>query len=106
VPPGQAEAARAIGLPFFKVLTLVVLPQALRAVVGPLASVLIALTKNTTVAASIGVAEAALLMSTMVENEQQSLVAVFLVFALGFVLLTLPVGLILGYVAKRVAVRR
>ena len=104
VPPGQAEAARAIGLPFTKVLTLIVLPQALRAVVAPLASVLIALTKNTTVAASIGVAEAALLMNTMVENEQPSLIAIFLVFALGFVLLTLPVGLLLGWVAKRAAV--
>ncbi|MDQ6936147.1 MAG: amino acid ABC transporter permease [Actinomycetota bacterium] len=106
VPPGQAEAARAIGLPFTRVLTLIVLPQAVRAVIAPLASVLIALTKNTTVAASIGVAEAALLMNTMVENESDKLVAVFLVFALGFVLLTLPVGLVLGYVARRAAVRR
>jgi glutamate transport system permease protein len=106
VPAGQAEAARAIGLPFHQVLTVVVLPQAFRAVIAPLASVLIALTKNTTVAASIGVAEAALLMNTMVENEQSSLLAVFLVFALGFVVLTLPVGLVLGYLARRVAVQR
>jgi glutamate transport system permease protein len=106
VPTGQAEAARAIGLPFRQVLTLIVLPQAIRAVIAPLASVLIALTKNTTVAASIGVAEAALLMNTMVENEQSSLLAIFLVFALGFVVLTLPVGLVLGYVARRVSVQR
>jgi glutamate transport system permease protein len=106
VPTGQAEAARAIGLPFHQVLTVVVLPQAFRAVIAPLASVLIALTKNTTVAASIGVAEAALLMNTMVENEQSSLLAVFLVFALGFVVLTLPVGLVLGYLARRMAVQR
>jgi glutamate transport system permease protein len=106
VPPGQAEAARAIGLTFGQNLRLIVMPQALRAVVAPLASVLIALTKNTTVASSIGVAEAALLMSTMVENESDALVPVFLVFALGFIVLTLPVGLFLGWVAKRVAVRR
>lgn len=106
VPPGQSEAARAIGLPFRQVLTVVVMPQAVRAVVAPLASVLIALTKNTTVAASIGVGEAALLMNTMVENEPSSLVAIFLVFALGFVLLTLPVGLILGWVARRATVER
>jgi glutamate transport system permease protein len=59
VPVGQAEAARAIGLSFTQVLRLVVLPQAFRSVIGPLANVLIALTKNTTVAAAIGVAEAA-----------------------------------------------
>ena len=75
---------------------MIVLPQALRSVIVPLASVLIALTKNTTVAASIGVAEAALLMSTMVENESNALVSVFVVFAFGFIVLTLPVGLLLG----------
>ncbi|MEU9143509.1 amino acid ABC transporter permease [Streptomyces sp. NPDC048349] len=106
VPVGQAEAARALGLSFFQVLTLVVLPQAFRAVIAPLTNVLIALTKNTTVAATIGVAEAALLMKEMLENEADALFAVFAVFALGFVLLTLPTGLLLGWVAKRVAVKR
>ncbi|MFI1153682.1 amino acid ABC transporter permease [Streptomyces sp. NPDC020817] len=106
VPIGQAEAARALGLSFFQVLTLIVLPQAFRAVVGPLTNVLIALTKNTTVAATIGVAEAALLMKEMLENEADAIFAVFAVFALGFVLLTLPTGLLLGWVAKRVAVKR
>jgi glutamate transport system permease protein len=106
VPAGQAEAARAIGLRFSQVLRLVVLPQAFRSTVGPLASVLIALTKNTTVASTIGVAEAALLMSDMVENESNALPAVFAVFATGFILLTLPTGLILGWVARRVGVQR
>ncbi|MFF3859386.1 amino acid ABC transporter permease [Streptomyces sp. NPDC002209] len=106
VPVGQAEAARALGLSFFQVLTLIVLPQAFRAVIAPLTNVLIALTKNTTVAATIGVAEAALLMKEMLENEADALFAVFAVFALGFVLLTLPTGLLLGWVAKRLAVKR
>ncbi|WP_030745436.1 amino acid ABC transporter permease [Streptomyces sp. NRRL F-5135] len=106
VPVGQAEAARALGLSFVQVLTLVVLPQAFRAVVAPLANVLIALTKNTTVAAAIGVAEASLLMKEMIENETSALFAVFALFAFGFIVLTLPMGLILGWVSKRVAVKR
>ncbi len=106
VPTGQAEAARAIGMTFTQNLRIIVMPQALRAVVAPLASVLIALTKNTTVAASIGVAEAALLMSTMVENESNALFSVFVVFAFGFIVLTLPIGLLLGVLAKKVAVKR
>ncbi|MEU6144715.1 amino acid ABC transporter permease [Streptomyces sp. NPDC047081] len=105
VPVGQAEAARAIGLSFSQVLRLVVLPQAFRSSIGPLTNVLIALTKNTTVAAAIGVAEAATLMKTMVENEAQ-LIPISAVFALGFVILTLPTGLILGWVGKKVAVKR
>ncbi len=106
VPSGQAEAARAIGLSFAQNLRIIVLPQAFRAMIAPLASVLIALTKNTTVAASIGVAEAALLMSEMVENEGNALMSVFSVFAFGFIILTLPVGLFLGWLAKRMAVKR
>ncbi|MFF3654310.1 amino acid ABC transporter permease [Streptomyces olivochromogenes] len=105
VPVGQAEAARAIGLNFTQVLTLIVLPQAFRSVVGPLTNVLIALTKNTTVAAAIGVAEAATLMKSMIENEAQ-LVAISAVFAFGFMCLTLPTGLLLGWVGKKVAVKR
>ncbi|WP_435191619.1 amino acid ABC transporter permease [Streptomyces sp. bgisy126] len=106
VPSGQAEAARALGLSFFQVLTLVVLPQAFRAAVTPLANVLIALTKNTTVAAAISAAEAAFLMKEMIENEAQALFTVFAIFAFGFIVLTLPTGLALGWAAKRLAVKR
>ncbi|MET9349105.1 amino acid ABC transporter permease [Streptomyces termitum] len=106
VPAGQAEAARALGMSFTQVLTVIVLPQAFRAAITPLANVLIALTKNTTVAAAIGAAEAALLMREMIENEAQALFAVFALFAFGFIVLTLPTGLLLGWAAKRLAVKR
>ncbi|MEV4858989.1 amino acid ABC transporter permease [Streptomyces ossamyceticus] len=105
VPVGQAEAARAIGLSFSQVLRIIVLPQAFRAVIGPLANVLIALTKNTTVAAAIGVAEAAYLMKGMIEKEAQTLL-IGAIFAFGFVVLTLPTGLFLGWLSKRLAVKR
>ncbi|GAA2431199.1 amino acid ABC transporter permease [Streptomyces pulveraceus] len=105
VPVGQAEAARALGLSFTQVLRLIILPQAFRAVVNPLSNVLIALTKNTTVASAIGVVEASYLMKDMIEAEAQ-LILIALVFAFGFVVLTLPTGLILGWVSKKVAVKR
>lgn len=105
VPVGQAEAARALGLSFTQVLRMIILPQAFRSVVNPLANVLIALTKNTTVAAAIGVLEAANLMKTMIEAEAQ-LLLISAVFAFGFICLTLPTGLILGWVSKKVAVKR
>ncbi|MGV9863204.1 amino acid ABC transporter permease [Rhodococcus koreensis] len=102
---GQAEAGRSLGLTFSQNLRLIVLPQAFRAVTAPLGSVLIALTKNTTIASVIGVAEASLLMKEMIENEA----AIFVVggiFALGFVILTLPMGLLFGYLSKRFEVAR
>ncbi|MGW8954405.1 amino acid ABC transporter permease [Streptomyces sp. NPDC055709] len=102
---GQAEAARALGLSFTQVLTLIVLPQAFRSVVNPLANVLIALTKNTTVASVIGVAEASLLMKSWIET-YAALIPIVAVFAFGFICLTLPTGLVLGWVSKKVAVKR
>ena len=68
-------------------------------------SVLIALTKNTTIASAIGVAEAALLMKEMIESTAAVMV-VGSIFALGFVILTLPLGLLFGYLGKRMAVAR
>ncbi|MFE3293370.1 amino acid ABC transporter permease [Rhodococcus sp. NPDC059234] len=106
VPVGQAEASRSLGLTFSQGIRLVVLPQAFRAVIAPLGSVLIALTKNTTIASVIGVAEASLLMKTMIENEADQLFVVFAIFAIGFMVLTLPVGFLFGYLGKRMAVKR
>ena len=68
-------------------------------------SVLIALTKNTTIASAIGVAEAALLMKEMIENTAAVMV-VGGIFALGFLVLTLPLGLLFGWLGKQMAVAR
>ncbi|MGO1627588.1 amino acid ABC transporter permease [Microbacterium sp.] len=65
VPVGQAEAARAIGLPFGQVMTKVVLPQAFRSVVPPMMSVFIALLKNTTVAAGFSISVLPALQATI-----------------------------------------
>jgi glutamate transport system permease protein len=105
VPLGQAEAARSLGLTFIQNLRIVLLPQAFRAVLIPLGSVLIALTKNTTIASAIGVAEAALLMKEMIENTAM-LATVGAIFAFGFIILTLPLGLLFGWLGKRYAVAR
>lgn len=105
IPSGQAEAARAMGLTFGQSMRYVLLPQAFRGAIAPLGSVLIALIKNTTVAAVIGVSEAANLMQVTIENEGSGL-SIFLTFALGFVILTLPLGLVLTSLSRRLAVKR
>lgn len=105
VPLGQVEAARSLGLTFGQNLRMILLPQAFRSVVLPLGSVLIALTKNTTIASAIGVAEAALLMKEMIENTA-ALMTVGAIFAAGFLILTLPMGLVFGWLGKRWAVAR
>lgn len=106
VPPGQAEAARSIGLGFSQNLRHVVLPQALRGAIAPLASVLIALIKNTTVAAAIGVGETAALMSSAIELRADLNYVTFALVAGFFLLLTLPIGIGLTSLSRRLAVQR
>ncbi len=106
VPPGQAEAARSIGLTFGQSLREVLLPQAFRGSIAPLGSTLIALIKNTTVAAVVlGTTEAAGLLAQITENEGASLTT-FMLFALGFVILTLPLGILFTSLSQRLAVKR
>lgn len=105
VPAGQSEAARSIGLTFGQSMREVILPQAFRGAVAPLGSTLIALIKNSTIAAVVGVNESANLMSVMIENETAGL-AVFAIFAAGFVVLTLPLGLWFTSLSRRLAVQR
>lgn len=106
VPQGQAEAARSIGLTFGQSLTEVLLPQAFRGAITPLGNTLIALTKNTTVATAIGVAEVSGLMKGMQDARPDLTVAITLLVAIGFVIITLPMGLLTSYASNRLAVRR
>ncbi|PDP88992.1 glutamate ABC transporter permease [Glycomyces fuscus] len=108
IPLGQVEAARSLGLTFTQNLRLIVIPQALRTVVGPLGSVLIALTKNTTVAsvAGLGVQEASREMKLMFDQGIAPVLPTFVGFAIGFLILTLPMGYFFGWLSKRVAVVR
>lgn len=106
VPQGQAEAARAIGLGFKDTLLNVILPQAFRGSIAPLGSTLIALTKNTTVVATIGVAEASYLMRNMIEFNSSLLIPIFVIMATGFVVLTLPIGILFTAMSRRLVVRR
>jgi glutamate transport system permease protein len=103
VPAGQAEAARAVGMTFMQVLTIVVLPQAFRAIVPPLTSVLIALLKNTTIAAGFSLLEAGAIPANMSERgENQILTLVWI--TIGFLILIIPLVFLQRWAERRTAV--
>ncbi len=107
VPLGQAEAARAIGLSFLPAARLIILPQAFRGAIAPLGNVLIALIKNSTVAAAGSVAaESSSLMKTMIEFRSDLVIPIFFTFALGFVILVIPIGLLTTWASRKLAVAR
>ena len=87
VPLGQAEASRAIGMTFTLSMREVVLPQAFRAVVPPLASTFIALAKNTSVAAAFGLFEATARMRYFTNDNSDVRPQIFLVFAVGYIVI-------------------
>ncbi|WP_235915374.1 amino acid ABC transporter permease [Puerhibacterium puerhi] len=107
VPVGQAEAARAIGLPFLSAARLVILPQAFRGAIAPLGNTLIALLKNSTVAAAASVTwETSSVMKTMIEFQPNYIWEIFLTFAIGYVILVIPIGLLTTWMSNRLAVKR
>jgi glutamate transport system permease protein len=87
IPLGQAEAARSVGMPFNLTMTQVILPQAFRYVVPPLASVFIALTKNTSLAAGFGIAEATFRLKGLLNDYATERVVAFVGIALGYIII-------------------
>ncbi|OZV79288.1 amino acid ABC transporter permease [Micromonospora echinospora] len=105
VAPGQAEAARALGMTFGQVLTLIVMPQALRAMVPPMMSVFIAMLKNTTIAAGFSVLEAGAIPAYMSERGEPQF-AVLLWITIGFLILILPLVALQRILERKWAVAR
>jgi len=106
VGPGQAEAARSVGLTFPQVLRHVVLPQALRSVVPPLVNVLIALAKNTSVAGGFFVAELFGVGKRLTNAFSGDVLAVLIGIALGYLIITVPAGVLANRLERRLAVAR
>lgn len=103
---GQAEAARSIGLTFGQSLRLVVLPQAFRTVIPPLINVVIALIKNSSIAAAFGVVELTATGTRLANANGDAVIAVLAGVAVCYLVLTLPSGWLAGRLERRLAVAR
>ncbi len=101
VPLGQAEAARAIGMPFTMTMTQVVLPQAFRLVVPPMASVFIALAKNTSLVAALGLADLAFRLQGLLRDYPSSRTAAFLTIAFMYIVIVAAISLLAGWAERR-----
>jgi len=106
VPVGQAEAARAIGLGFGQTVGLVVFPQAIRMVIPPLINVLIALTKNTSVAAGFSVLELVAVSRQVIQLNGNATITILLAVAAFYLVITVPLGQVAGHLERRLVVKR
>lgn len=106
VPLGQAEAARSVGLTFSQTAAHVIIPQAVRSVIPPLINVTIALTKNTSVAGGFLVFELFASSRRLANAYANETIMIFVVVALCYLAITIPLGQLAERLEKKVAVLR
>jgi glutamate transport system permease protein len=103
---GQAEASRALGFTFVQSLSLIVVPQALRTVVPPLINIFIALAKNTSVAGGFFVVELFGISRRLTNDFPGDVIAVLIGVGICYLVITIPSGLLAGYVERKVVFAR
>ncbi|MBN9099440.1 MULTISPECIES: amino acid ABC transporter permease [unclassified Pseudonocardia] len=106
VPPGQAEAARAVGLTFQQTLGTVVLPQAFRTVVPPLGSVIIAMIKNSAIVGAFGVTGELFSVDAGNTALGYSALSSLTGVAIAYLVITIPAGIALGVIERKIEVKR
>ena len=101
VDRGQKEAARAIGLSGTQVLSLVIIPQALRVMIPPMISQFLNLTKNSSLALAIGYPDVFAVGRIMI-NQAGRAVPVFSMIMLTYLTISLFVSFILNWYNRRI----
>ena len=104
VHPSQAAAARSLGLTQFQALRHVVVPQAVRRVIPPLLNDFIGLQKDTVLVSFIGVVE--IFRQSQINAQADFNFTPYLVTALVFIVLTIPLARITDWLVARERDRR
>lgn len=104
VSRGNIEAARSQGMSFMQSMRYVQLPQAVRAAIPPLGTLLIALLKNTSLATTITVGD--LLFQAQFVTDRTFDPNVLLIAGAIYVSMTLPLGALVSVVERRWAIQR
>lgn len=99
VPKGQIEAARAAGLSNGQTLRLVILPQAMRLIIPPLTNQYLNLSKNSSLAISIGYYDL-FNVGTIASNQSGQVVVFFVVMMLTYLAMSLIIAFIMNFVNR------
>lgn len=106
VAPGQAEAARSLGMSFGQNLGIVVLPQAFRTAIPPLISVFIALVKNTSVAGAFSVLELFALSKRLTNTHSADVIAILVGIAACYLVICIPLGRVAAALERKAVFAR
>ncbi len=102
VPPGQWEAGRALGLRRSVVLQRIVLPQALRVIIPPLTSQFLNLTKNSSLAVTIGFQDVVSIANTTLNQTGQAIEGIAYIMAV-YLTISLSISALMSWYNRRVA---
>jgi ABC-type amino acid transport system permease subunit len=100
VPHGQIEAARALGLSGGQMLTMVILPQALRVIIPPLGNQYLNLSKNSSLALAIAYSDIYAVMYTVINQSGQAVTGI-IVIMLSYLILSLIIAAVMNWVNGR-----
>jgi putative glutamine transport system permease protein len=107
VGKGQIEAGLSLGFPYRKVLSQIVIPQAVRSVIPPLGSLVIAMIKNSAIiGVALGLADDLLKQARLINSRTFQTNEVFFWAAVGYLILTVTATLAVRSLERRLIVRR
>jgi polar amino acid transport system permease protein len=105
VPRGQMEAARSSGMSYIQAMKLVILPQAIRTVLPPMASQFIILIKDSSLVSTIAVVDLSLVAKNMVATTFRSL-EVWTFVALLYLIMTFSLSKLIGYFENKYKIKQ
>ena len=105
VSRGQSEAAGALGLRPNRVMSLVVLPQALRVIIPPLISQYLNLTKNSSLAIAVGYADVRATLGGITMNQTGRELECMLLLMGFYLVLSLLISSVMNWYNARVALK-
>lgn len=107
VQPGQAEAARALGMPFLMTLGVVILPQAVRAAVPPMANTMIAMIKDSALVGAFGIGgDLFSVADTLTSSRGLAAIPVLIGVVVGYLIIIAPTSFLFSRLEKKVVVAR
>lgn len=104
VPKGQLEAARSLGMPQWRAMLTIIVPQAFRIVLPPLTNELILLTKDTSLVYVLGMAASQYELTKIGRDGMMSVgggITPLLLAGLLYLIITVPLSLLARWFEKR-----
>ena len=104
VPRGQMEAARSSGMTYIQAMIFVILPQAVRIVLPPMASQFIILIKDSSLVSTVAVVDLTLIGKNLVATTFRSL-EIWTAIALLYFVMTFSLSLVIRYFEKKYTIK-